>query len=263
MNCLKNILILALVLGVSFAKAQEKSAAGLYNEGLSLLKAKDYSGGLVLMEQALAKAGPEDEKVSSLAKKNGAIAAYNAGNAKRKEGAHDEALTLYNKGIELNPTNSSNYEGVARAYEAKGDKTEAVKSYVVAANKGTEEGKADRAEKRLKQAQNIVGKLFVGKSYDEAIATGEAFLSVKDDVAEVHYYVSRSLAETGSAEKALEHATKAIELSGETVDDKYFYAQATQYEKLGNKADAIASYKKITGDKYKSQAEYKISELGG
>ena len=46
-------------------------------------------------------------------------------------------------------------------------------------------------------------------------------------------------------------------------DDKYFYAQATQYEKMGNKADAIASYKKITGDKYKTQAEYKISELGG
>ena len=64
-------------------------------------------------------------------------------------------------------------------------------------------------------------------------------------------------------EKALEHATRAIELSGDTAPDKYFYAQATQLEGLGKKSEAIAAYKKITGEKYKAQAEYKISELGG
>ncbi len=252
-----------LMLSVTMILAQEKTAAGLYNEGLALLKQKDYAGGLALMEQALEKAGPDDEKVVTLAKKNGAVAAYNAANTLRKSGAHEDALAMYNKGIELNAMNSSNYEGIARTYEAQGKTTDAIKAYLEAANKGTEEGKADKAAKRAKKAQTMVGKLFVAKEYETAIAAGEAFLSLKDDAAEVHYYVSRSYAESGNAEKALEHASQAVTLSPEGTPDKYLYAQATQYEKLGKKAEAIAAYKLISGEKYKKQAEYKISELEG
>lgn len=242
---------------------QEKTAAGLYNEGLALLKTKDYAGGLALMEQALEKSGPEDEKVVSLAKKNGAIAAYNAAGKLRKAGSFDEALSMYNKGIELYPSNSSNYEGVARTFEAQGNTDEAVKAYLEAAQKGSEEGKKDKAKSRAKKARTMVGKLFVAKNYEAAISAGNAFVSVKTDDSEVHYYMSRSYAESGNAEKALEHATIAIELNGDEVPDKYFYAQATQLEKLGKKGEAIAAYKKITGEKYKAQADYKISELGG
>ena len=243
--------------------AQEKTAAGLYNEGLTLLKSKDYAGGLALMEQALEKSGPEDEKVVSLAKKNGAIAAYNAGGKLRKAGSLDEALAMYNKGIELYPTNSSNYEGVARTIEAQGNTDEAIKAYLIAAQKGSDEGKDDKAASRAKKARTMVGKLFIAKSYDAAISAGNAFASVKSDDPEVHYYLSRSYAESGDSDKALNHATTAIELKGEETPDKYFYAQATQFEKLGKKSEAIAAYKKITGEKYKAQADYKISELGG
>lgn len=248
---------------ISVSVAQEKSAASLYNEGLGLLKSKDYSGGLVLMEEALAKAGPEDEKVAGLAKKNGAIAAYNAAGSLRKSGALDEALALYKKGIEMNPMNSSNYEGVARTLEAQGSINEAVVAYLNAANKGAEEGKKGKKVSRQKKAETIVGKLFVGKEYDKAVAAGEAYVGVDNNNAEVHYYISRSHAESGNAEKALIHASKAVELSGETTPDKYYYAQATQFENTGKNAEAIAAYKMIKGKKYKAQADYKIAELGG
>ncbi len=242
--------------------SQEKTVAGLYNEGLALLKSKDYQGGLNLMEQALAKAGPDDEKVVGLAKKNGAVAAYNLGNAQRKAGSYDAAIDLYNKGIGFNPTNSSNYEGIARAQEAKGSKVEAVKAYLEAAAKGEAEGKAKKAASRQKKAQTMVGKLFVAKTYSDAIAAGEAFLSMKPNAPEVHYYVSRSYAESGNAEKAIEHANSAVE-NASAPTDKYFYAQATQLEAQGKKTEAIAAYKQITGEKYKKQATYKITELGG
>ena len=80
--------------------------------------------------------------------------------------------------------------------------------------------------------------MFVAKSYEEAIKGGEAFIAANDQDAEVHYYLSRSYNESGDTEKALAHSTKADELSGEAPKDKYFYAQATQYEKLGNKASS-------------------------
>ncbi len=244
-------------------EAQEKTPAGLYNDGLALLKQKDYKGGLVLMEEALSIAGEDDEKVISLAKKNGAIAAYNAANAERKKKAFDAAIELYNKGISLNPDNSSNYEGIARAHEGKGNKVEAIKAYLGAAARAIAEEKPTKASKREKKAQTMVGKLFVAKTYAEAVTAGEAFNSVKNDNAEVHYYLSRSYAESGNAEKAVEHAALAIDLSGEKPEDKYYFAHATQLEELGQKSEAIAVYKKIKGEKYKKQANYKISELGG
>lgn len=255
-------LLLFIISSVFNVQAQEKTVAGLYNEGLALLKTKDYAGGLALMEQALEKAGPDDEKVVRLAKKNSAIAAYNLGNAARKAGTHDAAIEFYNKGIANNPTNSSNYEGIARAQEAKGAKVEAVKAYLEAAAKGEEEGKADKAASRQKKAQTMVGKLFVAKSYTDAIAVGEAFIAAKPGVAEVHYYVSRSYAETAGAEKAVEHAEQAVSLAA-APEDKFFYALASQLEALGKKAEAVASYEKITGEKYKKQADYKISQLKG
>jgi len=245
--------------------AQEKSVASIYNEGLALLKTKDYEGGLALMEQALAKAGPDDEKVIGLAKKNSAIAAYNVGNAKRKAKDYAGATEMYNKGITNNPSNTSNFEGLARVHDEQGAQAMAAKAYIEAAAKalaGTEKDKEGKANNRLKRAKTLVGKLFVAKSYADAISSGDAYLAVNNKEAEVHYYVSRSQAESGNAEKAVMHAEQAIALSAQPVD-KYFYAHASQLEKLGKNTEAVTSYKKITGEKYKKQADYRISQLGG
>lgn len=260
--------ILGLVLGfcllsVSINAQDAKSAASLYNEGLALLKAKDYAAGLPILESALAKATEEEnEKVIGLAKKNGAKAAYNLGNSKKKAGALDEAIALYTKGIEWNPAYPSNYKGLAAVTEKKGDKVEAIKMYVTAGDKTTEAGKADKAAKLYKKARNMVGKIYTGKDYPNAIIAGKAFMEMRED-AEVCYYLCRAITESNATEEAVTYADKAISLSGSTVDDKYYVAKAKACEKLNKNADAIAAYKLVTGEKYKPQAEYKIKELGG
>jgi len=251
-----------LVAGTIFAQ-DEKSAASLYNEGLGLLKAKDYEAGLPILESALAKAMEEEnEKVIGLAKKNGAKAAYNLANSKKKSGAHDEAIALYKKGIEWSPNYASNYKGLASATEAKGEKVEAIKMYITAGDKTTASGKAEKAAKLYKKARNMVGKIYTGKDYANAMIAGKAFLEMRDD-AEVCYYMCRAITESGVTEEAITYADKAIELSGTSVDDKYYVAKAKAYEKLSKNADAVAAYKLVTGEKYKPQAEYKIKELGG
>ena len=55
---LKNAITLLLIMGIAFTSfaQEEKSAASLYNEGLALLKAKDYAAGLPLIESSLEKA---------------------------------------------------------------------------------------------------------------------------------------------------------------------------------------------------------------
>ena len=260
---IRTTVMMLFMMAFAFAvSAQEKSAASLYNEGLAFLKEKNYEAGLPLMEQALAKAETDaNEKVINLAKKNGSVAAYNVGNTKRKAGDHDGAMAMYEKGITLNPENPSNYSGKAATLEAKGNKVDAVSAYLVAAEKQEAKGKADRAQKIVKKAQNTVGRMYTGKNYDDAVAAGKAFLALKPS-AEVNYYVARSLTEKGMNEDAATYADQAITLAGDTVDDKYYVAKAVILENLSKPAEAIEMYKMVTGEKYKKQAEYKIQTLG-
>lgn len=260
-------LLFALVIGISVTStAQEASVASLYNKALASLKGKDYEAGYPQVEEALKAAEAEgNEKIIGLAKKNGAKAAYNLGSIRRKAKAYDEALTLFNRGIELNPDYTANYMGVAQAMDGKGEKVEAIKGYLGAAARYETSGKADRAAKLVKRATNIVGKLYTGKDYPAAVAAGRAHLELKETHG-AHYYVAKSLEKQKDNASAATHINKAVEMaaaSGKPVPDKYYWAQGNVLEATGDKAGAAAAYKKITGEKYKANADFKIKEIEG
>ena len=255
------VTVITLMLGLT-ANGQDRTAAKAYNEGLAELKAKNYEAGLTLMEEALSLSEEgKDDKVIRLANKNGAIAAYNLGKAKKEAGMNDEALTFFEKGIGFNPEYASNYAGKASILEANGDKIGAIGAYIATGDAHSEK-KPERAAKMYKRAQNIVGKLYTGKSYDEGIAAGQAYLEIRPENAEVNYFIARCMIEKGQNEEALAHAEKALELAGETPEDKYFIAKGMSLENLGKNADAIAAYKMVSGEKYKKQAEFRIQKLG-
>lgn len=268
MNILKKgTLLFFMTLGLlTNVSAQDATAASLYNKGLASLKAKDYETGYPQIEEALKAAEAEgNEKVVTLAKKNGAKAAYNLGAAKRKAKAYDEALTLFERGIELNPNYSSNYMGKAQALNGKGEKTAAVKAYIAAADLAEKSGKSERAVQLIKKAGSIVGKLYTGKDYAKAIEAGKAHLELKE-THKVHYYLGQSFSKSKDNANAATHLAKAVEMaeaSGSAAPDKYYWAQGNVLEVTGKKADALAAYKKITGEKYKANADFKVKELEG
>ena len=252
-----------LLFSASSTAQDTRTAASLYNEGLGMLKAKDYAAGLPILELALAKATEDgNEKVVGLAKKNGSKAAYNLANTKKKAGAFDEAAALYTQGMEWAPDYASNYKGLAAVTEAKGNKVEAIKMYITAGDKTTASGKAEKAAKLYNKARNMVGKIYKSDDFPTAILAGKAFMEMRDN-AEVCYYLCRAITESTATKESITYADKAIELSGDTVDDKYYVAKAKAFEKMSKNSDAIAAYKLVTGEKYKPQAEYKIKELGG
>lgn len=261
------IAFFALSLTMMTAQDAEKkvTATGTYNEALALLKEKNYDEGLPLMKQAVDLAMTEEnEKVLKLAKKNAAKASYSLGKAKYKEKAYDEALKLYNEGMEFDSTNTSNIAGIGAVYKKQGKNLEATDYLVQAAKMNMEAGKDKKVASALKTLNVMAGKAYTGDKFEEAIAIGEKALMIKDH-ASIAYYVSRAHLETGNNDKALEYANKAVEVgtTEEAVEDKYYIAQAKAYEALGNKADAIASYEKVTGEKYLEQAKYQITKLKG
>ncbi len=254
-----------LLLNSHTAQAQEKTAAGLYNKGLELLKAKNYADALPLLEEALQVAEKnQDAQVSKLARKNGALAAYKVGTAKRKAKEYDAAFGFFEKGISLNENYYVNYVGRAQVLDKQGKKVEAIKGYLEAAAVAEKGNKPDKAASYRKKAENMVGVAYSKKNWKGTIEMGQIFLETKES-ADVHYYLAGAMKSTGKSSAALEEANKAIKLAEGSEADKakYYMAKAEILEKMKRTNEAVATYKKVAGDKYKQQAAYKVKTLGG
>jgi hypothetical protein len=243
----------------------EATPASLYNDGLALLKSKKFAEGYDFMALALEKAtADEDEKVIGLAKKNGAVAAYSAGNAALKAKDYDKAMTYYQNGMDMNPEYPSNYIGKGKVLNAQGDKVGAVTAFIDGGMVAKEKGDEKKVTEVKKRSKQVVGKLFAAKKYADAIAAGKK-VEEFEEMPEVMYYVARCQVEEKDFAGALETAEKSI-ASGEALgktEDKFYVAKGLALEGLGKTADAIAAYKMVKEGDYKKQAEYKITELGG
>ena len=117
--------------------------------------------------------------------------------------------------------------------------------------------------KLVKKATNIVGKLYSAKDYAAAVTAGKAHLEAKETEG-AHYYVAKSLEKQKDNAGAVSHINKAVELaaaSGKAVPDKYYWAQGNILEATGDKSNAAAAYKKIKGEKYKANADFRIKGI--
>jgi len=256
------LLLFACCLALTTATSQDdvKTAAGLYNDGLAKLKAKDYAAGLPLLEQALAKAKEDgNDKVIDLAQKNGAMAAYNLGNGKLKAKALTEAMTFFKKGSELNPKYSSNFIGLARVLLAENKASEAMTGFLQAADVAKAEEKPKKVSEAHKRAKSILTSAYNKKTYDAVVTLGKQFLA-KNNNSDVNYYVGKSQMEQNNHSESIQYFDNALASNPENKDRIYF-AKATALEKLNQNAQAIEVYKLITEEKYKKTADYKIETL--
>ncbi|MCO6492108.1 MAG: tetratricopeptide repeat protein [Phaeodactylibacter sp.] len=263
MKHLNYLTTVVLISGFSLALSAQESAASLYNTGLEQIKAKNYAEALPLMEQAIEAADPEaDAEVVKLAKRNGAIAAYYVGNDQRKSDEFEAALATYDKGIAFSPGFYANYIGRAQALEGLDQAAKSVSAYIDAGDVCLKSKKEDKAEKMYSKAENIVAIAWGDKKWEATIEYATAFLE-KRESPEAHYYLAHALKEKGNAEKAVEHADKAIELAGEGDASKYYMAKAESLEALGQAEAAVEAYKMVKDAKYNERAKYKINELSG
>lgn len=239
----------------------DASPASLYNDGVAALKAKEYEKAVDLFEKALDKADPnEDAKIVSLAKQNGAVAAYYAGQAARKADKVDEGLAFYEKGIQMNPGFYVNYTGKAMAMNDKGNDKEAMNAFIVGSQMAEKAKKADKAAEMMSKATIFVSKAYSSDDWDKTIELGTAYLE-HGESADVHFYLARALKQKNQLNEALEHANKAIELGEGGEEGRNFFAQAEIYEAMDNTAAAIDAYKKVPAGTYGKMAKYKIEQM--
>ncbi|MCB0646484.1 MAG: tetratricopeptide repeat protein [Saprospiraceae bacterium] len=269
----KQLSILLMIL-VSFASTQafaqdaapaDATATSLYNEGLAALKEKDNENGYLKMVAAWEKAKEEkNDKVLSLAEKNGAIAAYKRGLDLLKDKNNDGALEVALKGLEINPKYSSLYMVKGKALEEKEDVAGAIDAMMMYASLAKEEADEKKVGDAFARSKNMLVRTYNDKKYEEVTKVGEVILE-NDKNADAAYLVGKAYDELGNKEKAIEKLNASIDIStaaGEAIDDKVYYALGLVYESAGIKDKAIEVLKKITDEKYKASAEYKVQQLG-
>jgi len=252
------------VIAQAAVATEEKTAVSLYNEGLDALKAKNYALWLSNMEMAIEKAKVDkNDKVVSLAMKNGGIAAYNLGNEYLKQDLVDSAKMTFDRGMALNDKYGSLYLGQARVLEAKESIPEAMEQYLMYAKISKEENDVKRMEDGYNRGKNMLIRQFNDKKYETVVSIGTSYLAA-NNIPDAHYLVGKSNAELGKQEVAVDHYLKSVEgftAAGEKVDDKVYYALGEAYEALSNSPKAIEFYGKITDAKYLTNAKYKIEKL--
>ena len=260
------VFVISLIGSLNTLNAQDSpSAASLYNDGMALMKEKNYKEGYPLLKEAITTADSTTEngqKVIRLAKKNGAIAAYYVGNDQRKNKSYEEAIETYSSGVSYNPGFYANYIGLAQALEGKGDVKDAIDAYLNAGAACEKADKADKAGKMYSKAQNLVAVSWGAKNWKDVETYANAYLGKKESN-DVEYYLAYAMKESGQYEKAMEHIEKVITASGDSVDDKYLMVKAETFEKMGNNEEAIGVYKQIKGEKYGERAAYKVNSLSG
>jgi tetratricopeptide (TPR) repeat protein len=188
---------------------------------LTFQRNRDYQSDLAIWQDTVAKAPHNARSHSSL------------GVALARRGQVDEAITHFQKALEIKPDYAEAHNNLALALAGRGQVDEAIAHYHTAL-----EVKPDETE-----AHNNLALVLAGRGQvDEAVAHYHKALEVKPDCAEVHNNLAMALAGRGQVDEAITHFQKALEIKPD-------YAEAQN--NLGNSLAgcgevdaAIAHYRK-------------------
>lgn len=243
----------------------EKSAADAYNEGVEKLKAKSYEEAFSLFEEAITLSEGDTsstaEQVLSLAKKNGARAAYYLSNDQRKAKEYETAIATVDKGLAMSDFYVL-YSTKALSLDKLGKSEEAVAAYFLAGDKYAEAKQPE--DKVISYYKRAYIALYKAKDWDAIIESSEKYPTALNDPS-INYYIAKALVAKKDNTKAIDFATKATSLAEEGEDNgKYYMLEGEIYTNLTNTGKAIEAYNNVASDsKYAERAQYLVKQLGG
>ncbi len=259
------LLITVAAFSSSIAQSPDPDAAAKYNEGLELLKSKDYEKALTVFldaENIAKKAG--DKGTAGKANSYAYRLCYNVGVGYHKDGAEAKALEFFDKGIELEPSYYKNYKGKAAVYKSQGNEEAAMETYIKTGEVATAAGELEERSKARAQAEGFVAKALQDKDYKKVIKNGNIFLQYLE-TADVHYYMSHAANELGNYQDALDHADKALalETGSRASKAKIYFEKAEAQKNLAQYQLARQSYADAAYGDFKQRAEHEIEVLDG
>lgn len=259
------LLITAAGLDSTFAQAPDPGAAEKYNEGLDLLKAKNYEKALsVFLEASKLASAAGDKGTSTKADSYAYRLCYNVGVGYHKDGNFAKALEYFDRGIKLEPGYYKNYKGKAAVYKAQGNESAAMETYIKTGEVATASGELEERTKARAQAEGFVAAALQEKDYEKVIANGNTFLQYLE-TADVHYYMAHASNQLDKYQDALNHAEKALalETGSRAQKAKIHFEKAEAHKNLAQFQLALQSYSEAAYGDFKQRAEHEIEVLAG
>jgi tetratricopeptide (TPR) repeat protein len=199
---------------------------------------------------ALLKKGSVDEAITHYQKAlqikpDYAAAHINLGNTLLQKGNVDEAITHYQKALQISPDDAAAHYNLGNALLQKRNVDEAITHYQKALQISPDDAAAHI---------NLGNALIKKGSVDEAITHYQLALQIKPDYAEVHINLGNALLKKGSVDEAIVHYQKALQIKPDSAEVHLNLGNALL--KKGSVDEAITHYQKalqIKPDSAKAQ----------
>lgn len=247
------------------AQSVDKDAAEKYNEGLELLKSKDYEAALNTFAEAQKMAETAGDKGTASKAENYVYRlCYNVGVGYVKQGDYETALSYFDRGIAIEPSYYKNYKGRAAVLKDQGEDAASMEAFVKTAEVASAAGELEERSKALAQAEGFVAKSVQDKNYKAVIETGNLFLQFSES-SNVHYYMANAYNQLGDYQQALAHAEQALELDtgSRASKAKIHFEMAEAYKNTGQFQQALQAYSEAAYGDFKQRAEHEMEVIAG
>lgn len=193
---------------------------------------------------------------------------YNVmGNNKFKEDKFEDAISNYNKALNITPDFVDPILGLALSYEKLGDEVKMIE-YI---DKTIEAAKKVNDTKTIESATSKAKNFYLknadeaqkAKKYEDAINALNNSLKYDGSDNDVYRLLAVNYNRIEKWNEGIEAALKAIDLKTGPADEKaeLYFLLATAYQKLNDNAKACEAYKNAAFGTFKLNADYQIQQL--
>lgn len=244
-------------------KAEQQLPGTYFNVAKGLFDAKNYTEAIPNFEKAAQYADQMGETKTADASRTYLAGIYYAqGNADLKGDALDAALEKYNKALSYKDSYYKAYYGIGLVYKKKDNlplmKENLDKAVSMAGDDAKTIGNAKDAANSAYQKAGALA-LQAGK-YSAAVENLLASQEYNNTEPRTYFYLAVAYNGLSKWDDAITAATKALELQTEDKSDIYFELAKAQ-ENKGDKANACANYKLVTGGNNSAAAKYQIEQV--
>jgi tetratricopeptide (TPR) repeat protein len=157
----------------------------------------------------------------------------NRGNTYKNKGDLDQAISDYNKAIEINPNLADAYSNRGAVYQDKGNLDQALSDC----------NKAIKINPNYAEAYNNRGNIYQSKgNLDQALSDCNKAIKINPNCAEAYNNLGNAYASKGNLDQAISDYNKAIEINPNDADA--YYNRGIVYQNKNDSNQAILNYNK-------------------
>jgi len=244
-------------------KAEQQLPGTYFNLAKSQFEAKSFTDAIANFEKSARFADQMGEtKTADASRTYLAGIYYSMGNADLKNDALDAAIEKYNKALGYKEGYYKAYYGLGLVYKKK-ENLPLMKENLdkAIAGAGDDAKLIGNAKDAANSAFQKAGALQLQSSkYAAAVENLLASQEYNNTEPRTYYYLAIAYNGLSKWDDAIAAATKALELQTEEKSDIYFELAKAQ-ENKGDKANACANYKNVTGGNNVAAAKYQIETV--